>query len=540
MTLDNSFLNEYTGTALSPILFLKRAVLSNGNDIAVIDGKQRWTWHQYANRCEKIAISLQQMGVDKGSVVSALLPNIHELLELHFAVPLSGGILNALSTRTDTATLNFVFEKLHPKILFVDKTYLSLLNNVSFNNPVKIIVVDNEIDNKNSPTVPILPAGCESLPYESLLTAHPSKTLSFIQIDEQEAISINSTSGTSGQPKLVVYSHRGAFLNAISNILDWDMPKHPIFLWTLPMFHCNGWCFPWTVAARAGTHICIRKFDAEEAMLLMQEHNVTHYCGAPIIHYALGKITQKHGQHFGGRVYGLIAGAPPTEMMFSLLDEVGINATHVYGLTETYGPVVVCDNKQEWQVLPRSEKILKRMRQGIVSNLQGQVSVIDRDNQSEVPFDGKTIGEVAIRGNIVAAYDPVRHVTPEITNQWFYTGDLAVVEPDGYIKIIDRKKDIIISGGENISSLELENALSSYPGVLAAAIVAKPDPYWGEVPHAFIELDENISITEQALDDYICTIVARYKRPKGYTFLTLPRNANGKVVKDQLRKRVKK
>ncbi|MBD2798235.1 AMP-binding protein [Xenorhabdus sp. 18] len=540
MILDNSFLNEYTGTALSPILFLKRAVLSNGNDIAVIDGKQRWTWHQYANRCEKIAISLQQMGVSKGSVVSALLPNIHELLELHFAVPLSGGILNALSTRTDTATLNFVFEKLHPKILFVDKTYLSLLNNVSFNNPVKIIVVDNEIDNKNSPTVPILPAGCESLPYESLLTAHPSKTLSFIQIDEQEAISINSTSGTSGQPKLVVYSHRGAFLNAISNILDWDMPKHPIFLWTLPMFHCNGWCFPWTVAARAGTHICIRKFDAEEAMLLMQEHNVTHYCGAPIIHYALGKITQKHGQHFGGRVYGLIAGAPPTEMMFSLLDEVGINATHVYGLTETYGPVVVCDNKQEWQVLPRSEKILKRMRQGIVSNLQGQVSVIDRDNQSEVPFDGKTIGEVAIRGNIVAAYDPVRHVTPEITNQWFYTGDLAVVEPDGYIKIIDRKKDIIISGGENISSLELENALSSYPGVLAAAIVAKPDPHWGEVPHAFIELDENISITEQALDDYICTIVARYKRPKGYTFLTLPRNANGKVVKDQLRKRVKK
>ncbi|MDC9583015.1 AMP-binding protein [Xenorhabdus sp. PR6a] len=540
MILDNSFLNEYTGTALSPILFLKRAVLSNGNDIAVIDGKQRWTWHQYANRCEKIAISLQQMGVDKGSVVSALLPNIHELLELHFAVPLSGGILNALSTRTDTATLNFVFEKLYPKILFVDKTYLSLLNNVSFNNPVKIIVVGNEIDNKNSPTVPILPAGCESLSYESLLTAHPSKTLSFIQIDEQEAISINSTSGTSGQPKLVVYSHRGAFLNAISNILDWDMPRHPIFLWTLPMFHCNGWCFPWTVAARAGTHICIRKFDAEEAMLLMQEHNVTHYCGAPIIHYALGKITQKHGQHFGGRVYGLIAGAPPTEMMFSLLDEVGINATHVYGLTETYGPVVVCDNKQEWQILPRSEKILKRMRQGIVSNLQGQVSVIDRDNQSEVPFDGKTIGEVAIRGNIVAAYDPVRHVTPEITNQWFYTGDLAVVDPDGYIKIIDRKKDIIISGGENISSLELENALSSYPGVLAAAIVAKPDPYWGEVPHAFIELDENISTTEQALDDYICTIVARYKRPKGYTFLTLPRNANGKVVKDQLRKRVKK
>ncbi|CAM3977068.1 AMP-binding protein [Xenorhabdus thuongxuanensis] len=533
MILDNSFLHEYTGTALSPILFLKRAVLSNGNDIAIIDGKQRWTWYQYANRCERIAISLQQMGVDKGSVVSAILPNIHELLELHFAVPLSGGILNALSTRTDTATLNFVFEKLHPKILFIDKSYLSLLNNVYFNNSIKIIIVD-----ENNSAIPVSPAGHEFISYESLVTEHSSKTLSFSQIDEQAAISINSTSGTSGQPKLVVYSHRGAFLNAISNILDWDMPKNPIFLWTLPMFHCNGWCFPWTVAARAGTHICIRKFDAEEAMQLIQEHHVTHYCGAPIIHYSLGKITQKHKKHFGGRVYGLIAGAPPTEMMFSLLDEVGISATHVYGLTETYGPVVVCENKHEWKALPESEKVLKRMRQGIVSNLQGQVSVIDKNN-SAVPFDSKTIGEIAIRGNIVAAYDPVRHVIPEITNQWFYTGDLAVVDPDGYIKIIDRKKDIIISGGENISSLELENALSSYPGVLAAAVVAKPDPYWGEVPHAFIELDGNALITEQELNDYICTVVARYKRPKGYTFLTLPRNANGKVVKDQLRKRVK-
>ncbi|WP_340613556.1 AMP-binding protein [Xenorhabdus thailandensis] len=533
MILNNSFLHEYTGTALSPILFLKRAVLSNGSDIAIIDGKQRWTWHQYANRCERIAISLQQLGVDKGSVVSAILPNIHELLELHFAVPLSGGILNALSTRTDAATLNFVFEKLHPKILFIDKNYLSLLNNVSFNNPIKIIIVG-----ENNLAIPISPAGHEFIAYESLVTEHSSKSLSFIQIDEQATISINCTSGTSGQPKLVVYSHRGAFLNAISNILDWDMPKRPIFLWTLPMFHCNGWCFPWTVAARAGTHICIRKFDAEEAMQLIQEHHVTHYCGAPIIHYSLGKITQKHKKHFNGRVYGLIAGAPPTEMMFSLLDEVGINATHVYGLTETYGPVVVCENKHEWQSLPKSEKVLKRMRQGIVSNLQGQVSVIDENNLA-VPFDGKTIGEIAIRGNIVAAYDPVRHVTPEVTNQWFYTGDLAVVDPDGYIKIIDRKKDIIISGGENISSLELENALSSYPSVLAVAVVAKPDPFWGEVPHAFIELDENTTITEQELDDYICTVIARYKRPKGYTFLTLPRNANGKVVKDQLRKRVK-
>ncbi|MEQ1974510.1 AMP-binding protein [Xenorhabdus sp. SGI240] len=533
MILDNSFLHEYTGTALSPLLFLKRAVLSNGHDTAIIDGKQRWTWHQYANRCERLAISLQQMGVDKENVVSAILPNIHELLELHFAVPLSGGILNALSTRTDAATLNFVFEKLHPKILFIDKNYLSLLNNVAFKQPIKIIIVD-----ENNSAIPISPAGHEFISYESLVTEHSSKTLSFIQIDEQAAISINCTSGTSGQPKLVVYSHRGAFLNAISNILDWDMPKNPIFLWTLPMFHCNGWCFPWTVAARAGTHICIRKFDAEDAMQLIQQHHVTHYCGAPIIHYALGKITQKHKKHFNGRVYGLIAGAPPTEMMFSLLNEVGINATHVYGLTETYGPVVVCENKHEWNALPESEKVLKRMRQGIVSNLQGQVSVIDKNN-AEVPFDGKTLGEIAIRGNIVAAYDPVRHVTPEITNQWFYTGDLAVVDPDGYIKIIDREKDIIISGGENISSLELENALSSYPNVLAVAVVAKPDPYWGEVPHAFIELDENTTITEQELDDYICTVIARYKRPKGYTFLTLPRNANGKVVKDQLRKRVK-
>ncbi len=256
------------------------------------------------------------------------------------------------------------------------------------------------------------------------------------------------------------------------------MPKRPAFLWTLPMFHCNGWCFPWAIAARAGTHICMKKFDAEEAITLMQENNVTHYCGAPIVHYSLGKAAQKFGIHFGGRVYALIAGAPPTEMVFSLLDSIGITATHVYGLTETYGPVVICENKPEWEDLPRSEMILKKMRQGIVSNLQGQVSVIDENNGLEVPFDGKSIGEIAIRGNIVASYDPARHVTPETTSQWFYTGDLAVVDPDGYIKIIDRKKDIIISGGENISSLELENALSGYPGISAAAVVAKPDPYW--------------------------------------------------------------
>ncbi|CEE94527.1 putative AMP-dependent synthetase/ligase [Xenorhabdus nematophila str. Anatoliense] len=534
MNSNSSFLNKHNDVALSPILFLKRAVLSNGDDIAIIDGKYRWTWRQYAQRCERIAVSLQQMGIEKGHIVSTLLPNSHELLELHFAVPLAGGILNALSTRTDSATLNFIFEKLSPKILIIDKIFISLLDHVAFNKPIQIIITDQD----NS-TIPISVPEYKFLPYESLITEYTSKTLSFIPINEHEAISINSTSGTSGQPKLVVYSHRGAFLNAISNILDWDMPKRPTYLWTLPMFHCNGWCFPWAIAARAGTHICMRKFDAEEAIQLIQAHNVTHYCGAPIVHHSLGKAAQKHGKHFNGLVSALIAGAPPTEMVFSLLDAVGIKGTQVYGLTETYGPITVCENKDEWKNLPQSEMILKKMRQGIVSNLQGEVSVIDENSQSEVPFDGKTIGEIAIRGNIVASYDPERHITQETTGQWFYTGDLAVVDPDGYIKIIDRKKDIIISGGENISSLELENALSGHPGVFAAAIVAKPDPYWGEVPHAFIELNENASVTEQELNDYICTIVARFKRPKGYTFMTLPRNVNGKTIKEQLRKQIK-
>ncbi|MCG3469035.1 AMP-binding protein [Xenorhabdus bovienii] len=530
MTLNNSFLYEYDGTALSPILFLKRAVLSNSDDIAVIDGDHCWTWRQYAERCEKVAIALQQMGIGKGSIISALLPNIHEMLELHFAVPLAGGILNALSTRTDSATLNFIFEKLSPQILLIDRNYISLLDNVAINNQMKIIIVD-----ENDSCIPESTFDHEYIQYESLITQYPSATLSFPQIDEQEAISINSTSGTSGQPKLVVYSHRGAFLNAVSNILDWDMPKQPTFLWALPMFHCNGWCFPWAIAARAGTHICMRRFDAEKAIQLMQQHQVTHYCGAPIVHYSLGKAAQNQGIDFDNKVYGLIAGAPPTAMVFSLLDAVGITVTHVYGLTETYGPVVVSEDKHDWKALPESERILKRMRQGIVSNLQGQISVIDEHSGLPVPFDGKTVGEIAIRGNIVAVYDPIRHVTPSTTSQWFFTGDLAVVDNDGYIKITDRKKDIIISGGENISSLELENALSGYPGILAVAIVAKPDPYWGEVPHAFIELDQHTLVTEQELDDYICTLVARYKRPKGYTFSTLPRNVNGKIIKEQLR-----
>ncbi|MCC8367760.1 AMP-binding protein [Xenorhabdus sp. PB61.4] len=529
MTRYNSLLNEYDGNALSPILFLKRAILSNGDYPAVIDGEQCWTWRQYGERCERVAVALQQMGIGKGCVVSALLPNIHELLELHYAVPLSGGILNALSIRTDAATLNFIFEKINPTILIIDKNYLALLDGVSFKNPVKIVVITEN-------NTPLPESALDLISYESLISEYPSETLNFYPIDEQEAISINSTSGTSGTPKLVVYSHRGAYLNAISNILDWDMPKYPIYLWTLPMFHCNGWCFPWTIAARAGTHVCIRKFDAQKAIQIMLKHQVTHYCGAPIVHYSLGREAQKLGISFNNNVYGLIAGAPPTEKMFSLLDAAGIRATHVYGLTETYGPVVVCEDKPDWATLPKSETILKKMRQGIVSNLQGEISVIDENNGLAVPFDGQSIGEIAIRGNIVAAYGPVDRVTFDMTSQWFFTGDLAVIDSDGYIKIIDRKKDIIISGGENISSLELENALSSYPGVLAVAVVAKPDEYWGEVPHAFIEIDDNTSITEQELDDYLRTIVARYKRPKGYTFSALPRNASGKILKETLRK----
>ncbi|MDR0217638.1 MAG: AMP-binding protein [Enterobacteriaceae bacterium] len=548
MTQNNSFLNEYNGVALSPILFLKRAVLSHGDYPAVIDNGQQWTWQQYASRCANIAIALQQMGITKGSVVSALLPNIHELLELHYAVPLSGGILNALSIRTDSATLNFIFEQVNPQILVIDKDYLALLEGVSFKKPIAIILVGNTILKKihaeNSTDIP-QPIfnheifGHEIIQYESLITRYPAETLHFHPIDEQEAISINVTSGTSGHPKIVVYSHRGTYLNAISNILDWDMPKRPSYLWTLPMFHCNGWCFPWTIAARAGTHICIRKFDAAEAIQLMQKHQVTHYCGAPIVHYSLGREAQKQGISFSNNVYGFIAGAPPTEKMFSLLATAGITATHVYGLTETYGPVVVCEDKHDWEALSTTEIVLKQMRQGIVSNLQGEVSVIDEKSGLAVPSDGQSIGEIAIRGNIVAAYGPASHVSSDTTSQWFFTGDLAVIDSDGYIKIIDRKKDIIISGGENISSLELENALSSYPGVLAVAIVAKPDEYWGEVPHAFIELDHQISITEQELDDYICTVVARYKRPKGYTFTSLPRNANGKLLKEALRKLAK-
>ncbi|WP_340619450.1 AMP-binding protein [Xenorhabdus siamensis] len=540
MTLSNSFLNEYDGNALSPILFLKRTILSHGDYPAIIDGEQCWTWQQYAGRCEKVAVALQQIGVGKGSVVSTLLPNTHELLELHYAVPLSGGILNALSIRTDSATLNFIFEKINPEILVIDKAYLPLLDDVVFNNPIKIIVVTGNIAaTQHNAAILIAGPGQDFIHYESLLTQYPSKTLNFYPIDEQEAISINSTSGTSGQPKLVVYSHRGTFLNAISNILDWDIPKRPTYLWTLPMFHCNGWCFPWTIAARAGTHICMRKFDAAKAIQLMQKHQVTHYCGAPIVHYSLGQEAQKRGISFNNNVYGLIAGAPPTEKIFALLDAVGIAVTQVYGLTETYGPVVVCEDKHDWETRPTSETILKKMRQGIVSNLQGEVRVIDENSGLTVPSDGHSIGEIVIRGNIVASYDPARRIAPDMTSQWFFTGDLAVVDCDGYIKIIDRKKDIIISGGENISSLELENALSNYPGVLAVAIVAKPDEYWGEVPHAFIELDKHTLITEQELDDYICTVVARYKRPKGYTFLTLPRNVNGKILKEQLRKLAK-
>ncbi|MDE1474740.1 AMP-binding protein [Xenorhabdus bovienii] len=529
MIYSNYFLNEYDGVALSPISFLKRAVLSSGNDIAVIDGELYWTWDQFALRSERLAIALQKNGICKGTVVSALLPNIHVLIELHFAVPIAGGILNVLNTRTDSNTLNFIFKKLNPKVLFIDKTLISLLSGVSFNSEVKLIIVGGDT------VIPQSIINCEVIQYKSIITAYESETLSLSKIDEQEAISINATSGTSGQPKLIVYSHRGAFLNAISNVLDWDLPKKPTFLWTLPMFHCNGWCFPWTITARGGTHICMRTFDAESEVLLMQKHQVTHYCGAPIVHYALGIVAQKNGLNFNEKIQGLVAGAPPTETMFSLLDSIGVRVTHVYGMTETYGPTIVCEEKSDWKQLPKSARMSKKMRQGIVSNLQGQVCVLDENTKLQVPFDGKTIGELVIRGNMVASYYPDQYVTLEMASKWLFTGDLAVIEEDGYVRIIDRKKDIIISGGENISSLELENILSNYPGILAAAVVAKPDLHWGEVPHAFIELEENASVTEIKLDNYMLSIIARYKRPKGYTFLTLPRNANGKIIKEQLR-----
>lgn len=523
---------------LTPLSFLQRTAAVYPDRLAVIHGNRRYTWAQFAERARRLASALHHLGVGKNDTVAVVLNNTPEMLECHFGVPGAGAVLNTINTRLDPETVAFILEHGEAKVLITDREYVHTVKAALARIDRKILVIDVDDPEYSGPGELL-----GTLDYEGLLSGGDPNFAFRYPDDEWDAISLNYTSGTTGNPKGVVYHHRGAYLNALSNIVSWGMSHHSVYLWTLPMFHCNGWCFPWTVAANAGVNVCLRRVDPKWIWDAIETHGVTHYCGAPIVHSMIANAAPpawKSGKA-GRTVKGLIAAAPPPAAVLQAMAEIGFEITHVYGLTETYGPAAVCAKHDEWATLSLAEQVRLNGRQGVPYHAQEAISVLDPDTMQPVPRDGQTMGEVMFRGNLVMkGYLKNPAATEEaFRGGWFHTGDLGVLEPDGYVKIKDRAKDIIISGGENISSIEVEDALYKHPAVMAVAVVASPDPKWGEVPHAFIELREGASVTPEELQQHCRQFLAGYKIPKKFTFGPLPKTSTGKIQKFILREQAR-
>ena len=528
--------NKSNYWALTPISFLLRTANIWPEKTAWIHGSKKNNYKQLLSRCKKIASGLRKKGLKKDDTVAVLLPNVPAMIECHFAIMMAGGILNTINTRLDANSIAFILRHGNAKFLFVDPEYNSLVeksleeidhnnrpiiikcNDDEFIKPKKII---NEIDIEE-----IIKLGDENIPI-------------FWPENEWDSCALNYTSGTTGNPKGVMYHHRGAWLTAISNQMIWSMKKHPIYLWTLPMFHCNGWCFPWTVTALAGTHICLRRVEAKDIYNAINDHNVTHMCGAPIVLSLIINASDKEEKELNNRVNIMTAAAAPPPSILAGIEKKGFEVTHVYGLTEVYGPAVVCEWKEEWNKLDAEAKSEKKSRQGVQYPSLEELSIRDPKTMKPVPKDGKTIGEVMMRGNmIMKGYYKNKDATKKAFDQdWFHTGDLGVMHSDGYIELKDRSKDIIISGGENISSIEIENTLAKHPSVSIAAVVAKPDEKWGEVPCAFIEMVQDKPVTEKELISFCKETLAGFKVPKQVVFCDLPKTSTGKIQKFELRKK---
>jgi fatty-acyl-CoA synthase len=520
---------------LTPIDFIARAADVYGERLAVVYGDVRRTWRETYERTRRLASALQQAGIGRGDTVAALLPNIPPMIEAHFGVPMAGAVLNTLNTRLDVSSIMYMLRHGEAKALIVDTEFADLAQRAALELPhLRILSVSD-----------VVPADPEKFAratdYEAFLQSGDPQFAWQPPADEWDAIALNYTSGTTGDPKGVVYHHRGAYLNAVSNILEWDMPRHAVYLWTLPMFHCNGWCFPWTVAARAGVNVCLRKFDAKTVFDLIRSERVTHYCGAPIVQNALANAPAQWREGIEHQVATMVAGAAPAPAVIAKMKEIGFDLTHVYGLTEVYGPASVCAKQEHWDGVSDDERAQLNARQGVRYHLQAAVAVLDRDTLEPVPNDGDTLGEVMFRGNIcMKGYLKNERATEAAFHGgWFHTGDLGVMMSDGYIRIRDRSKDIIISGGENISSIEIEDALYRHPAVSVAAVVAMPDPKWGEVPCAFVELREGAFATAEELIDHCRSLLASFKLPKAVCFGELPKTSTGKIQKFELRARVK-
>jgi len=527
--------NAANFAVLSPLSFLERTASVYPEKLAIVHGTLRQNWGLTYARCRQLASSLQRAGIGKNDTVAVILPNTPPMVEAHFGVPMSGAVLNTLNTRLDPEALAFMLDHGEAKALIVDPEFAHVIAKAlklrTRTEPLLVIQVDDEVYGEAAVQV-------GTVRYEDFVAQGDANFAWELPEDEWDAIALNYTSGTTGNPKGVVYHHRGAATNAISNVLEWDMPKHSVYLWTLPMFHCNGWCFPWTVAARAGVNVCLRRVDAKAIFDAIRMHGVTHYCGAPIVQSLLVNASEELKQGLPAGVKAMVAGAAPPASMIEGMEALGFDLTHVYGLTETYGPATVCAQHEAWNALNIGERARLNARQGVRYHLQRDVRVMDPETLQPVPWDGQTMGEIMFRGNIaMKGYLKNPQATDDaFRGGWFHSGDLAVQYPDGYIQIKDRSKDIIISGGENISSIEVEDVLYRHPAVLAAAVVAKPDEKWGETPCAFLEIKGGAQVTEQDIIAHCKQHLAGFKVPRTVVFGELPKTSTGKIQKFELRK----
>ncbi len=523
-------------TPLSPLSFIRRTAAVYPDVTSLIHGKRRYTWAETYARCKRLGSALAKRGVKKGDTVAVMASNTPEMYECAFGPAMIGAVVNTLNVRLDGDIIAFSLDHGEADVLITDTEFSPTIKAAleKIGRDILVIDIDDpEYDGEGEKL--------GEMDYEAFLATGDEDMDWDLPDNEWDAISLNYTSGTTGDPKGVVYHHRGAYLNATCNVLGWNMTHHPVYLWTLPMFHCNGWCFPWTIAALAGTNVCLRRVNAKEIFAAIADHGVTHFCGAPIVLNFVINATDEERRPFDHKVDIMTAAAPPPATTLSRIQEQGFSVTHAYGLTETYGPAVMCAWKDEWNEEPIEKQAYLKARQGVKYHMLEDLCVMDPETMQPVPADGETMGEVMFKGNIVMkGYLKNRKTTDSsLAGGWFHSGDLGVLQPDGYIQLKDRSKDIIISGGENISSIEVESVLFKHPDVISAAVVAKPDDKWGETPCAFLEMKTGSSATPDDIIQFCRDNLAHYKCPKNVVFTELPKTSTGKIQKFKLREQAK-
>jgi len=529
--------NNANFVPLTPLSFLERAKDIYPNYEAIVYEDRKYTWSEIYKRCIKFASALEKIGITKGDTVSVMACNTPEIFEAHYSIPMTGGVLNTINIRLDAKTVGYILEHSDAKVLIVDRQFHEVVKKALSTIKRKIIIID--INDKYADQSKMKKIG--DLEYETFLNTGDEKYIWRKPTDEWQAISLSYTSGTTGNPKGVVYHHRGAYLMSTGSAVAWNMPSRLNFLCIVPMFHCNGWCYPWTIPMLNGKTICLRNIIVKKIFELIEKHNVTHFGGAPIVLNMITGAAENERKKLKNKVYVLTAGAPPPSIIFKKMKNLGFEVMHVYGLTETYGHITQCAWNDQWNNLDEEKQNEIKARQGVrYPNTEG-VDVMDPETMKPVPRDGKTMGEIMIKGNIVMKgyYKDKEATDKAMKNGWFHSGDLAVIHPDGYVKIQDRSKDIIISGGENISSIEIENTLAKHPSVSIAAVVSKPDEKWGEVPCAFIETVKDKPVTEKELISFCKETLANFKVPKKIEFCELPKTSTGKIQKFELRKKAK-